>query len=597
LGEFWIKGPNVVEGYWNRPDATAESFTDGWFHTGDIGRMDDEGFLYIVDRVKDMIIRGGENVYSAEVEAALYEHPAVTECAVIGIPDRVLGEEVGAVVRFREGASATEEELQDHVGQRLAAFKVPVRIWVHDQPLPSNAAGKVLKRELRDEVLGSTAGTDQTSKRLRELGGFERALDYLEQDKGACHIVRVIEFDGSVDPKLMERAYRSLLRRRPLLGTTIVREEDHSWFETCEQPENFGVLPRDHDEAWRDEFQRQMAAPVMTEGGPPMRLRLLTGDGPGGELVLSCHHSVCDGRSLTQFCGDLVYEYDSLLGRRAPGHVERVGELPPSMEDALPERLQGDKYNDLARAYMIERVQLIQSKPPWLMTPHGPGTRTPELLRFRLAPDEFAQLRALGHTHGATLQGALTAALLRSAVRLSGDEDAEIGLLSSLDLRPHLSREVPLSDMGTYAGSIIDIHRGIMSEHFWTLARKATVRIHEALDGVEPYLSMTTLGMVNKEVLTGSGPRPPWPQFVFSNLGRLDVPADTSLRVRSIHGGTNTGGYGPFLYCTAVGTAGALYVDVVFNHPDVAVEAADAYGSGILDQLRSAGLGERSEPR
>ena len=156
LGEFWVKGPNVVKGYWKRPDATAASFTDGWFHSGDIGRMDDEGFLYLVDRAKDMIIRGGENVYSAEVEAALYEHPAVTECAVIGIPHRVLGEEVGAVVRFREGATPTEEELQDHVRQRLAAFKVPVRIWIYDQPLPTNAAGKVVKSELRDQVLGST---------------------------------------------------------------------------------------------------------------------------------------------------------------------------------------------------------------------------------------------------------------------------------------------------------------------------------------------------------------------------------------------------------------------------------------------------------
>ncbi len=157
LGEFWIKGPNVVRGYWNRPDATAESFTDGWFHTGDIGRIDDQGFLYLIDRAKDMIIRGGENVYSAEVEAALYDHPAITECAVIGIPHRVLGEEVGAVVRFRDGATATQQELQDHVRQRLAEFKVPARIWVHDRHLPTNAAGKVIKDELRDQVLGPSA--------------------------------------------------------------------------------------------------------------------------------------------------------------------------------------------------------------------------------------------------------------------------------------------------------------------------------------------------------------------------------------------------------------------------------------------------------
>jgi acyl-CoA synthetase (AMP-forming)/AMP-acid ligase II len=154
-GELWLKGPNVVKGYWNKPDATAATFTDGWLHTGDVARMDDEGFVYIVDRAKDMVIRGGENVYSVEVEAALFEHPAVTDAAVIGIPHHVLGEEVGAVVQLKPGATATEQELKDHVAERLAAFKVPSRIWFRDEPLPRNPAGKILKRELREELLAS----------------------------------------------------------------------------------------------------------------------------------------------------------------------------------------------------------------------------------------------------------------------------------------------------------------------------------------------------------------------------------------------------------------------------------------------------------
>ena len=154
VGELWIKGPNVVKGYFNKPDATAASFTDGWLHSGDIARLDDEGFVYIVDRAKDMIIRGGENVYCVEVEAALFEHPAVSDAAVIGIPHDVLGEEVGAVVHFAPGHHATEEELRRHVAERLAAFKVPVRIWFYEEPLPRNPAGKILKRELREELLG-----------------------------------------------------------------------------------------------------------------------------------------------------------------------------------------------------------------------------------------------------------------------------------------------------------------------------------------------------------------------------------------------------------------------------------------------------------
>ena len=155
-GELWIKGPNVVKGYWKRPDATAQTFTDGWLHTGDVARIDGEGFVYIVDRAKDMLIRGGENVYCVEIESVLYDHPAVDDAAVIGIPHPTLGEEVGAVVHVRPGMQTTERELQEYLGTRLAAFKVPVRVWFYDGELPRNPAGKVLKRELRDDLVGSS---------------------------------------------------------------------------------------------------------------------------------------------------------------------------------------------------------------------------------------------------------------------------------------------------------------------------------------------------------------------------------------------------------------------------------------------------------
>jgi long-chain acyl-CoA synthetase len=159
VGELWIRGPNVVKGYWAKPEATADAFVaDGWFRSGDIARIDDEGFVFIVDRAKDMVIRGGENVYCAEVEGALFEHPAVTDVAVFGVPHQVLGEEVAAVVCLRPGASATAEELKAHVRERLAAFKVPAHLWFRAEELPRNPAGKVLKRELRDELAGTAAG-------------------------------------------------------------------------------------------------------------------------------------------------------------------------------------------------------------------------------------------------------------------------------------------------------------------------------------------------------------------------------------------------------------------------------------------------------
>jgi long-chain acyl-CoA synthetase len=152
-GELWIKGPQVVRGYWNRPDETATTFTRGWLHTGDVAQLDAENFIYIVDRAKDMIIRGGENVYSIQVEAALFEHPAVADCAVIGIPEPTLGEAVGAVIVLRPGHKVAAEELSLHVKSRLAGFMVPTKIWFRDEPLPRNPQGKVLKRQLRDELV------------------------------------------------------------------------------------------------------------------------------------------------------------------------------------------------------------------------------------------------------------------------------------------------------------------------------------------------------------------------------------------------------------------------------------------------------------
>ncbi|MDA8309303.1 MAG: AMP-binding protein [Actinomycetota bacterium] len=160
-GELWVKGPSVVRGYWNRPEDTARAITTGWLHTGDIARMDEEGFVFIVDRAKDIVIRGGENVYCVEVEDALYSHPAVADCAVIGVPHPVLGEEVGAVVVLRPGRKVSADELAQHVRDRLAAFSVPTRIWFRARPLPRNPAGKLLKRALRDEVLGTGTGTTE----------------------------------------------------------------------------------------------------------------------------------------------------------------------------------------------------------------------------------------------------------------------------------------------------------------------------------------------------------------------------------------------------------------------------------------------------
>ena len=149
VGELWARGPQIVAGYWNNPEATAETFQDGWIRTGDLARLDEEGFCFIVDRAKDIIIRGGENIYSTEVENVLYEHPAVTDAALVGIPHRTLGEEPAAVVHLAPGASASEDELKAWVRERLAIFKTPVSILFTDETLPRNANGKIIKTDLR----------------------------------------------------------------------------------------------------------------------------------------------------------------------------------------------------------------------------------------------------------------------------------------------------------------------------------------------------------------------------------------------------------------------------------------------------------------
>ncbi len=154
VGQLCVRGAVVIKGYLNRPEATAEAIQDGWFNTGDIARIDEDGFVFIVDRAKDMVLRGGENVYCSEVEAAIYTHDGVAEAAVFGVPDERLGEVVAAAVVLRDGVDLDEEGLRAHLHDQLAKFKVPSTIWFREEPLPRNANGKFLKKDLRSELIG-----------------------------------------------------------------------------------------------------------------------------------------------------------------------------------------------------------------------------------------------------------------------------------------------------------------------------------------------------------------------------------------------------------------------------------------------------------
>jgi long-chain acyl-CoA synthetase len=154
VGQLCVRGSIVIKGYLNRAEATADAIRDGWFNTGDIARIDEDGFVFIVDRAKDMVLRGGENVYCSEVETAIYQHDGIAEAAVFGIPDERLGEEVAAAILLRDGASLTAEELKAFLAERIAKHKIPAQIWFLTEQIPRNASGKFLKRELRKTLAG-----------------------------------------------------------------------------------------------------------------------------------------------------------------------------------------------------------------------------------------------------------------------------------------------------------------------------------------------------------------------------------------------------------------------------------------------------------
>jgi len=153
IGALCVRGSIVIKGYLNRPEATADAIREGWLNTGDIARIDDDGFVYIVDRAKDMVLRGGENVFCSEVETAIYHHEAIAEAAVFGIPDERLGEDVAAAIVLRPGHTLTQEALTEFLAASLAKYKIPAKIWFRTEPIPRNANGKFMKRELRDDIL------------------------------------------------------------------------------------------------------------------------------------------------------------------------------------------------------------------------------------------------------------------------------------------------------------------------------------------------------------------------------------------------------------------------------------------------------------
>ena len=197
VGEVVVRGDVVMEGYWRQPEATAAAIRDGWFHTGDLATVDEEGYILIVDRAKDMILTGGENVASAEIERVLYQHPAVLECAVIAVPDEQWGEVAKAVITLKAGRQASEAEIMDHCRKHLAGFKIPKSIEFADA-LPKGGTGKILKKVLREKYLGGP----RAARPLDHFGFWIRDFDECDVQSPLC------------PPHLAPRAWPSQKRNR-----------------------------------------------------------------------------------------------------------------------------------------------------------------------------------------------------------------------------------------------------------------------------------------------------------------------------------------------------------------------------------------------
>ena len=223
-GEIWVRGPNIMNGYWNRPEETAAALDEhGWYRSGDVGQIDADGYLFIVDRIKDMIISGGENVYSAEVENAIYQHRGVLECAVLGVPDELWGERVHAAIVLKPGATADEDEIISHCRALIADYKLPRSIDFHDKPLPKSGVGKLLKRELRQHIPGARlveiTGNDHpgwASGAGTEPGKIEDLLTRTHGDTHSDRVLATVLFTDIVDSTqhaiaIGDRRWRRLL--------------------------------------------------------------------------------------------------------------------------------------------------------------------------------------------------------------------------------------------------------------------------------------------------------------------------------------------------------------------------------------------------
>ena len=425
-------------------------------------------------------------------------------------------------------------------------------------------------------------------ERVRELGAVEFLLDTMEQQQGGGHLVRIIEFEGPVDPQLLERAFRQLVARRPLFRTRIDRSGDGRPVFVLDdgvRPE-FSIVERQSADHWIREFDEQLNTRISVDGDAPVRALLLASEEDGGEIIVSAAHSACDGRSLFGFCRDLINDYDAL--RRGDEAPMAPGGFSPPLEALLPEWLTGDRLEVMIDDFVTQAAATAGA--PIVVFPYGSadlGTAaTSHVMSYSLPAPETAELRRRAKANGTSVTGAIAAAEIQAIAELSRPApDCAIVSAVTVDVRPHLREPVPLENLGAYLGSIFTRHTDVDVMATWALAREVTTQLAAKLDRCD-HLVMAVLGerFVDQFVTVDR----PVGSVSLANLGPQDLSSETSaLRPRCIRGGAPLHmSRFPGPYCQAVTTSGVLWLTFSYVAPHMAHDLVRDFAESVVERLR-----------
>ena len=431
------------------------------------------------------------------------------------------------------------------------------------------------------------ADTYVANHRVRDLGASEYILYLLHKHASSTHLVRALHFDGPVDPELMERAFRRMVDRRLILQARIppTGEGDWPYFVLDDSvPPSFVVKPRQGPDEWIELYNEESNQRCGVDGDPPIRAQLLMSDQPGGELLLSCAHVFCDGRSLVRFCTQMLDEYEGLVRGEDGPNLTPSG-INPKVEDLLP--ITPEEGKRLVADY-LERTSKLPIPKAWpIEAGDKDSPRQTRMLPFDLTADEVSAIRANARANGTTVLGALGAALVLATgdmIRPSPDE--QIVVMSTLDIRDRLSAPVPVEDMGMFATTINSRHSDLKKQSDWDHARDFRNQVIAGIDSNDHYMFVFIGEEFVKQLTAASGD----PMFtdMLASLGAMELRTEgTSLRPRTLRGSIGLH-HTRFAYTSlnAMGINGTLASTIVYPTPWVSDERANEFVQIFTDRMR-----------